>query len=362
MTTRLADVAVVILAGGAGTRFWPLSTEKRPKQFLKLVGERTLLQQAYDRVAALVPAERVLVLTAHRFAAEVRLQLPDIPAQNVIGEPCRRDTAAAVCLAALLCRDHLAVKVMTLLTADHRIEPVSEFQKVLVSAIQGARLHPSALYTIGIRPGYAATSYGYLQLGQRVEAEGSVPHYVLEQFREKPDLRVAQAYVDSGGFRWNSGMFIWTVGAILGELERHLPNHLQKLEQAMVAHGTPGFEQALAEAFTPLASTSIDYAVMERARQVHCVDAEFEWDDLGGWLAMERFLERDAAGNAVRGHLHTRDAAGNIVFCEDEGEHVALVGVRDMVVIRAGNKTLVMPRDRAEELKQLVKTLDEDLR
>ena len=362
MTTKPADVAVVILAGGAGTRFWPLSTEARPKQFLRLVGERTLLQQAYDRVATLVPAEQVLVLTAQRFTAEVRKQLPELPSQNVVGEPCRRDTAAAVALATLLCKHHLAAKVMVLLTADHRIEPVSAFQQVLTSAIQGARLHASALYTIGIQPSYAATSYGYLQLGKRIDTDGTVPHYALEQFREKPDLHTAQTYVDSGQFRWNSGMFIWTVDAIMGELEEHLPDHLSQLKQAVAAHGTPDFEQALNQAFTPLSSTSIDYAVMERARQVHCVDAQFEWDDLGGWLAMERFLERDAANNAVRGHLHALDAAGNIVFCEREDEHVALVGVRDMVVIRTSNKTLVMPKERAEEIKQLVRTLDEDQR
>lgn len=362
MTTKLADVAVVILAGGAGTRFWPLSTETRPKQFLRLVGDRTLLQQAYDRVATLVPAEQVLVLTAQRFAAEVRKQLPAIPAHNVVGEPCRRDTAAAVALATLLCKHHLGAKVMTLLTADHRIEPVGAFQQVVVSAIQGAQLHPRALYTIGIQPSYAATGYGYLQLGQQIDAEGSVPHYALEQFREKPDPRTAQAYVDSGQYRWNSGMFIWTVDAIINELQQHLPDHLQRLQQAVAAHGTPAFEQALSQAFAPLSSTSIDYAVMERARQVHCVDAQFEWDDLGGWLAIERFLERDDADNAVRGHLHTREATGNIVFCEREDEHVALIGVRDMVVIRTSNKTLVMPKERAEEIKQLVRTLDEDQR
>jgi len=358
------DLAVVIMAGGAGTRFWPMSTEARPKQFLRLFGERSLLQMSYDRVAPLVPPERVLVLTNARFLPLVREQLPELPEENLVGEPFRRDTSAAVALAALLAARRWGNPVLLVLTADHLIQPAESFRRTLLSAVRAAGRSGSALYTFGVEPRHAATGYGYLERGEALEDDDGIHHYRLRSFQEKPDAATAQRYLESGEHYWNSGMFAWTTEAILAELERQLPGHLRALEPAATAlvDGAASASETLAAAFAPLPAVSIDYGVMEKAADVRCVASTFEWSDVGGWLALAPFLEGDAAGNVRRGEVRAHQARGNIVFCEDPTEVVALVGVEDLIVVRTGRRTLVVPRSRAEEVRRLVAALEPELR
>jgi len=350
------DLAVVIMAGGSGTRFWPMSTDDRPKQFLTLFGDRTMLQHTYDRVADLVPPERVLVLTSGRFTDLVVQQLPELPPRNIIGEPMPRDTSGAVALAAVLCRRRFGDPVMTVLTADHRIEPREAFHEALRSAARGAR-ESGALYTFGVAPTYPATGYGYLEHGAPVAAEGDVEHFELRRFCEKPDRRTAARFVDGGGYSWNSGMFVWTTGAIWQAIREHLPDHAAHLAPLAAVDGTDAWEDRLRAAFEPLPKTSIDFGVMEQADDVRMVRATFEWSDVGGWLALEEFLAADEHGNAHRGELLALDAARNLVFCEDPDETVALVGVDDLVVVRSGDRTLVTRRETAEQIKQLVQKI-----
>ena len=354
-------IAIVIMAGGAGTRFWPASTEARPKQFLRLFGERSMLQLTYDRIGELADPEHIFVLTSARFAEQVRKQLPELPADNVIGEPCRRDTAAAVALAALLCQKRFGDCTMAVLTADHHIHPAKAFRDAIHSAAERAATEEHALYTFGIRPEYAATGYGYLWRGESL-VDGALPHYRLRQFREKPDADTAQSYVASGEYYWNSGMFVWSTRAILGELERQLPDHLARLGPVMDTDRTPGFDAALGTAFEPLAATSIDFGVMEQAKDVRCVIPSFSWSDVAGWIALSEHLTSDDSGNAHQGQLCSVDASNNIVFSEHQDEVIALFGVNDLVVVRSGNKTLVTSRSRAEEIKTLVQSLHDDLR
>jgi mannose-1-phosphate guanylyltransferase len=346
----------VIMAGGAGTRFWPLSTEEKPKQFLKLFGDRSLLQKSFDRIADLIPHERILVLTNATFVDLVKEQLPEVPVENVIGEPIRRDTAAAVCLGAVLCRTRFGNPVVATLTADHLIEPVELFHKTLLSAARIARAS-GALYTFGVRPTCAATGYGYLEVGSRVHDDHGIEHFQLLSFREKPQLEVARGYVESGRFFWNSGMFVWTVDAILGQIEAHLPNHLKVLSVAARSEGMPHWPEALMNAFLALETISIDFGVMEKSKEVRCVASRFSWTDVGGWPALRDFLEQDEAGNRSRGRVIASNATGNLVFCENPNEVVMLVGVQDLVVVRAGNKTLIVHKDRTEEIKKLVQTM-----
>jgi mannose-1-phosphate guanylyltransferase len=345
------------MAGGAGTRFWPVSTEERPKQFLNLFGGKSLLEQSYDRVAGLVPDERILVLTSQRLTRLVAEQLPRLPECNVIGEPLRRDTAAAVALAATLCRRRWGNPVMVILTADHLIRPVELFRRTILSAARAAVAEP-VLYTFGIVPSYPATCYGYLDSREKVAEDDGIGHFRLRRFVEKPDAETARKYLAAGNFYWNSGMFVWSVETILAELARQLPAHLEHLVPAVEHDSTPEFAEALRRAFEPLTATSIDFGVMEGAKNIRMLRAEFEWNDVGGWLALEEFLAADPAGNVHRGRLEAIDAAGNLVFCEDESETVALIGVKDLVVVRASGKTLVVPKERAEEIKKLVKKLN----
>ena len=357
MSEHNLDLVVVIMAGGAGTRFWPLSTEERPKQFLDLFGDRTLLQKSFDRISNLVPSKRILVLTNAAFVSIVKEQLPQIPVENIIGEPIRRDTAAAVGLAAVLCRIRFGNPVIVTLTADHLIEPVALFQKTLLSAARRA-VDDNALYTFGIEPTYPATGYGYLERGMQIASDDGIEHFQLMRFKEKPALETARQYVESGRFYWNSGMFMWTADAILRELEIHLPNHVRALSRAAAFDRTPQWDHALKAAFESLHTVSIDFGVMEKAQNVCCVASRFSWSDVGGWLALQSYLPEDEAGNCYRGKTITLDATDNLVFCEDAKETMVLIGVKDLVIVRAGSKTLITHKDRTEDLKKLVEAME----
>ena len=360
MPEQKLDLVVVIMAGGVGTRFWPLSNDRKPKQFLNLFGDRTLLQMSLDRISGLVAPERVLVLTNKTFVSMVKDQLPEIPAENVIGEPMRRDTAAAVGLAAVLCRKRFGNPVIVTLTADHLIEPVDLFCKTLLSAARRAA-NENAIYTFGIEPTYPATGYGYLERGARITNEDGndegVEHFQLLRFKEKPDLETARQYVESGRYYWNSGMFVWTADTILKEIEAHLVNHAKALSRIAPFDQTPEWDEALRVAFESVERVSIDFGVMEKANNVCCVASKFSWSDVGGWLALKDCLSRDEAGNCCRGESLTLDARDNLVFCEDPEETVMMVGVKDLVIVRAGGKTLVVHKDRTEDIKKLVEAM-----
>ncbi|MBI3924998.1 MAG: NTP transferase domain-containing protein [Armatimonadetes bacterium] len=351
----MSDLVAVIMAGGVGTRFWPMSTPERPKQFLALVGDRTLLQESYDRVVELTGPDRILVVTGQRYQSLVAEQLPRLQPSHILGEPFRRDTAAAVALAALVGRKLFGNPILAVLTADHWIRPVPQFHRALLSAARQAR-ERDAIYTFGIRPRRPAVSYGYVEMGPAVFEDEGLSHHRLLGFHEKPDLKTAVGYVDSGRHCWNSGMFVFSADRILRALQRHLPAHLELLAPAVDAFGTAGWKQALRHAFEAMAPISIDYGVMEKAEEIWSVVAEFDWSDLGGWLALESFLPQ-RGGNRVHGRTAVLSAEENLVFCEDPEELVALLGVQDLIVVRSWGRTLVARRDRIEELKKLVEDL-----
>jgi mannose-1-phosphate guanylyltransferase len=348
------NLVVVIMAGGVGTRFWPLSTEEKPKQFLSLFDDnRSLLQKSIDRIAGLVARDRVLVLTNKRFVDLAAEQLPEIPNENIIGEPMRRDTAAAVCLSALICRERFGNPVMVILTADHIIEPPERFRETILSAVRSAG-KSDVLYTLGIRPAYPSTGYGYLELGRELKDDNGIVHYDLVRFVEKPDSETAKRYVDSGRFLWNSGMFVWSTDSILREIEAHIPAHVEILSGAIDTYRTPQWPRALENAFERIEPVSIDYAVMEKSRKVRCAGCTFSWSDVGGWNAVKDYLPCDEAGNYLRGTVRNMDSSGNLVFCEDQNETLVLIGVKDLVIVRAGGRTLVAHKDRTEEIKKLL--------
>ena len=353
------ELAIVIMAGGSGTRFWPLSTSDRPKQFLGLFGDRTMLQLTWDRIAGWVPPERVLVLTNAHYIPLVREQLPELPADNVIGEPVARDTSGAVALATAICAARFGDPVMAVLTADHLIRPVDHFQATIVSAARAART-TEALYTFGIAPSFPATGYGYLEAGDELGSDGGIEHFRLAGFQEKPALDTAREFLKARRYSWNSGMFVWRTKAIRRALQRHLPSHAAIVEPLAAADRTPQWQEALVEAFEPLPKISVDYGIMEKAENVRMVRATFEWSDVGDWLALERLHEPDGASNRGTGRIHALGASNNAVFSDGPDETVALVGVRDLIVVRAGHRTLVAHRTATEQVKQLVQQMQED--
>ena len=342
----------VILAGGYGERFWPSSTSKRPKQLLSLLSDQTMLGMAVDRLEGLIPPERIIVLTNGDLVAPTRAAAPYLPAENVIGEPMRRDTAAAVALAAAVVSGRDPNGVFCILTADHVMGDLPDYRATLDAAM-GLALDQEVLVTIGIKPAYPATAYGYVEEGAAVEVEGPIDFARVERFVEKPDLETAESYVASGSFWWNSGMFIWSAATVRNAFAQHRPQLATLIDELAPAVDTDGFADALAAAFEPLEKISIDYALMEKADNIVMARGVFEWDDVGSWPAVANHFDPDEAGNVVIGDAAILDGSNNIVRSEG-GMLTALLGVDDLIVVQAEGVTMVCPKDRAEEVKKLV--------
>jgi mannose-1-phosphate guanylyltransferase len=338
----------VILAGGSGTRFWPLSTPRRPKHLLPLLGRSTLLEETAARLRGLVPLSRTVVVTARAQAPAVRRLLPGLPRDALLAEPRPRNTAAAVALAAarIAARDREAVLVVV--SADHWIPDGAAFRRTLGAAAERARA-AGTLLLVGVRPDRPATGYGYLLPGPvRARVRGTAVRRV-EAFTEKPDLATARRWVRDGRRLWNSGMFAWRADAFLEEVRRHLPDLHRALDESGAATGGP---RALARAYARAPSISVDHGVLEKSDRVECVAASFPWDDLGSFAALHRRLPKDGDGNAARGDLLALDSR-EVLAVAPSGVRVAVLGLRGLAVIVTGDTVLVLPLDRDQEVRRL---------
>lgn len=344
----------VIMAGGAGTRLWPESRTNRPKQLLKLQGDRTLIESTVDRLGSLVPRERILVATTAQLAPRIADTLPYLPRTAILCEPYPRNTAPCIGLAAIRLRREDPQAIMAVLPADQVIEPPEAFQQAIAAALALVESDPRRLVTFGIRPTYPATTYGYIERGDPLEDAGTPPPagtraFYVRRFREKPDLPTARQFLAAGTFAWNSGIFVWRAQTILEALAQHQPEIARRLEQIAAAAGQPEFPQVLDQQFAGMPKISIDYAVMEKASPVVMIEAPFAWDDVGGWLALERHNAADTHGNVVLAERHLElNATGNLVRSMDPRHLVVLAGVRDLVVVITPDATLVADkRDEA---------------
>jgi mannose-1-phosphate guanylyltransferase len=346
----------MIMAGGGGTRFWPRSRERRPKQFLTLAGDRSLLQQAMDRLESLVPPSNTWVVTGEKYRAETAKQLPQLPAAHLVGEPCGRDTAACVGLGAALAAREDPEAVLIVTPADHVIEPVGEFRRAAQAAAAMARERPRALVTFGIPPSFPSTGYGYVRRGAPAAQRQGVDVFAVQAFTEKPDAETAERFVASGEYYWNSGIFVWRAAAVLAELRRQQPTLHAAVGRIAEAWGSPRQDEVLRREYEGLRRVSIDYAVMEHAEEVLVVQAPYQWDDVGSWLALERMQPQDADGNTVLG-LHAGLKTRRCIVVGGPGELVATLGVDDLVIVRDGDATLVAHRRDEGALKQLVELL-----
>jgi mannose-1-phosphate guanylyltransferase len=346
----------LIMAGGGGTRFWPRSRREKPKQFLKLVGERTLLQQALDRIEVLVAPANTWIITGASYCAETARQLPDLPVDRIVGEPCGRDTAACIGLgAALIARDDPDA-VMLVMPADHVIEPVQEFRRAAHVAEQLVLEHPTALVTFGIRPTFAATGYGYIERGAELAKRQGVPIFRVGSFREKPHAELAEEFLASGKHYWNSGIFVWRAATILQELRNNQPKLAAAVERIAAAWDTPERDEVLTKEYAALEKISIDYAVMEKAADVLVVQTPFVWDDVGSWLALERRHAQDAHDNTILAY-HTGLDTRNCVIVGDPDKLIATLGVRDLLIIQDGDALLIAHRSEEGNIKKLVEQL-----
>jgi mannose-1-phosphate guanylyltransferase len=353
------------MAGGRGERFWPVSREKTPKQLITLLGKGSFLQQAVERVLPLVPLQNILIITNAAQAAAVRKQLPKLPARNVVAEPVGRDTCAAVALGAAIVGQRSTSAVMAVLPADHVIPEEKKFQQVLADSFDLAG-RGQVMVTIGIKPTEPATGYGYIRVGNILPApHGAKPYqtsfFKAEQFVEKPNFERAQEYVNSGQYRWNAGMFVWSFVTITQGLEKHQPELAAACQRWFTAAGTPKLDKVLAKEYPGLKKISIDYALMEHAQNVVVADGSFAWDDLGSWNALGRHLKADAEGNCAAADFIHVDAARNIIFDARTKNRttIAVVGLRDSILVQTDDAVLLAHKSQAQKVKELVKKLAE---
>ena len=349
------NFVAVILAGGSGERFWPLSRKHKPKQFLTLEGQGySLLQATAQRLLELTGGfERIFVVTSSEYRGQVFNQLPDLPSENLIVEPVARDTAPAILYAALCVQKRFPDAVMGVFASDHRITDPEAFVQVIARAGEVARTQ-NMLVTLGVTPTFASTGYGYIQQCEVLE-DGPVraspmAAYRVKRFAEKPDAITAQAFIDSGLYTWNSGIFVWQVQTVLEEFKTHQPQLSAQLEGAILSR------DLLREVFPTLEKVSVDYALMEKSSRVAVIPAEFGWDDLGDWNALERMLRGDNPNVSIGKHVGL-DTEGAILYTTRGDDLIVTIGLEDVVIVRDDDVTLVVRKDRTQDIKKIVQKL-----
>ncbi len=346
----------VIMAGGAGTRFWPRSRRHRPKQLIRIFGEGSMIQQTVSRLESFFPPESFLVMTNAAQAEEVRRQLPRLSAAQTVAEPAGRDSAACIGLAALILLDQDPEAAMLVLASDQLISPMEEFARCVAEA-QRIALQQRALVTFGVQPTLPSEQYGYVRRGERLPGPpGAPPAFRLAQFKEKPSRAQAEEFIRTGEYYWNSGNFVWRAEDILEAVRRRLPELNAGLEKIRPAIGTARREEVLAREYPALTRISIDYGVMEKATNAVIVEMALAWDDLGAWNALSRHQDADEHGNVVMA-LHAGMDTRDCILAAEPDHLIATLGVKDLIVVQTPDATLVCDRSRAAEVKALVELL-----
>ena len=344
----------VIMAGGKGERFWPKSRQSRPKQFLSLTSDgETMIQKTVRRLEPLVSREDIYIITNADYVGLVQEQLPDLPEENVIAEPCPRNTAPCIGLAASVIQKKYHDAIMFVLPSDHLIHAEDIYLNTLKKAALAAE-EDSHLITIGITPTYPETGYGYIRYQRGSSRDGI---YTVQSFAEKPDLQTAKSYLKSGGYLWNSGMFIWKASSILTNIRNYMPELYQGLKPIADAYGTEDFNKILNEKFPDLPSESIDFGIMEKAENIYTIPGSFDWDDVGSWLALERINATDEDGNMFEGDI-VSVASRHCTVCGN-GRTVAILGLRDIVIVDTDDALLVCHKNSTQDIKKILSELKE---
>ncbi len=345
----------LIMAGGGGTRLWPLSRRSLPKQALRLVGERTMFEHAVDRIAPIFQPDEIYVVTTADQEEPLMFQAPDLPRANFLVEPLGRGTAPAIGLGAIHMKRRDPDAVMVVLTADHFIRDVDTFRRVLRAAAQVAE--EGHLVTLGISPTFPSTGYGYIKQGEKLGDVDGFAVYRAERFTEKPSAETAFMMVESGEYTWNSGMFIWRVDRILEEFARQMPGFYNQLVQVEAVLGTPAYEQTLKRIWPQVTPQTIDYGIMEGAEDVVVIPVDIGWSDVGNWSSMRDILPADEDGNVVVGEHLGIDTRNTIVF--GRGRLIATIGLEEMIVVDTEDALLICPVEREQEVREVVRRLKE---
>ena len=356
----LENTYALILAGGSGTRFWPLSRNSKPKQLLDLFGTGTLLEQTIQRLVGLVPFENILILTNDLQVDAVRALATMLPPENIFAEPAKRDTAPAVALGIGLVAARNPDAVMMVLPSDQLIQDTATYQTVMRDALTTAE-KSNGLVTIGIRPTWACPSYGYIERGEHAMIDGlhcENPAVEVKRFREKPDPALAAEFLADGNFSWNAGMFVWSLPVVIQQLAAHTPELAGFVNE--LRH-SPDLTATVAAQFPKLTPISIDYALMEKADRVLNIEATFDWDDVGSWLSIAKYLEVDGDDNRANEPISQLDSQNNIIFNARPGTRIALLGVDDLIIVQTPDALLIANRHQADAIKKLSDLLPKEL-
>lgn len=343
-------LCALIMAGGKGTRFWPLSTEQKPKQFLKLVGEDTMIQMSVKRLEILIPIERIFIATGVRYADIVKEQLPNLPHRNIIVEPVGKNTAPCIALSAFHINKIYEDATIAVLPSDHLINNEEKFLEVLNSADEFVEKNKEAIVTIGMKPDRPEIGYGYINYGyKRCDINGCAIREV-KRFVEKPDLHKAEEYLEDGNYLWNGGMFIWKAANILKLTEKYLTNTFKVLSE-IAATCAEDYNRVLQEKYIDVESISVDFGIMEKAKDIYVIPGDFGWDDIGTWEAVGRYIEKDSYNNISMGNVRNFDGSNNIII--SNGKPIVISGLQDIFVIESDEMILVGKKDGMESLREL---------
>jgi mannose-1-phosphate guanylyltransferase len=340
----------LIMAGGKGERFWPLSTDDKPKQFLNLLGEDTMIQMTVKRLEGLIPIERIFVVTAERYVGLVKEQLPNLPGENIIVEPVGRNTAPCIALSAFYINKRMGDVTIAVLPSDHLIKDEEKFRQVLNSAYEFVNKKQDAIVTLGIKPDRPETGYGYIKALYEIEKINNNSIYKVERFVEKPDKETAERYLNEGTYLWNGGMFIWKASTILKCTNQYLPQTFEVL--AEIAAADENFEEVLKQKYEEVENISVDYGIMEKSNNIYVIPCDFGWDDVGSWTSLERYREKDENGNVANQNCIAKDSSGNIIMASKK---VILNGIENIIVVETDDYIMISSKDRAHEIKEIKK-------
>ncbi|HBM75092.1 MAG TPA: mannose-1-phosphate guanylyltransferase [Clostridiaceae bacterium] len=344
----------VIMSGGMGTRFWPKSRHSMPKQFLKTVGDKTMIQNTVDRIEKCIPHDNICIVTNKNYVKMIKRQLPKIKPYNVFVEPDNKETATCIGYAAIKLMKRDPEAVMVVLPSDHMITNTDEFKKTIKEALKVAKSE-NALVTMGVVPTRPETAYGYIELGRPLMQYREVPVFKVKRFTEKPNKTIAQIFIDKGTFVWNSGMFVWKASVLLKEIEIYLPELYDSLMKMSDAIGTQDEEKIVEKEYKEIDGISIDFGIMEKSLNVVVLETKLDWDDIGSWTALEKYYMKDDDNNVINGLCSLIDTRNCMIF--GNGRLISTIGVSNLLVVDTGDILLICDRERDQDIKEMVRQL-----
>ncbi len=343
-------LCALIMAGGKGTRFWPLSTEEKPKQFLNLIGEETMIQMTVNRISPLIPIERIFVCTGEMYVDLVKEQLPQLPERNIIVEPEGRNTAPCIALSAFVINKYYKDANMVVLPSDHLIKDEEEFRKVIESADEFVNANEEAIITLGMTPSRPETGYGYIRYGNDEKIRNNHRVIKVEAFAEKPNREKAKEYLAAGNYLWNGGMFVWSTQNILEQIKKYSTDTYKALEPISTV-SEEDLQKTINANYKNTEAISIDYAVLEKSQDIYVIPSDFGWDDVGSWEALDRYREKDEAGNVLVGSAKVVESGSNLVISSTHD--IVVEGLDDIYVIENDGKILVGKKTNVANVKEL---------